>query len=278
MSTLPVKAGVARSTISGMADEVKIDRPESAVAVVALNRPEAMNSISTALAHALDAALIELGEDSTCRAVILTGAGDRAFCAGADLKEREGMTPAVWLRQHRVFQAMFRRLRGFRKPIFAAVNGVAAGGGSEIAMSTDFIICAEHARFGQPEVSRGIIPGSGGTQLLPRHIPRGMALQMLLTGELIDAATALRIGLVNSVHPRSELPQAALALALRIARNSPAALEQAKRSARTGVDLSLEAGIDLELEAYRRMVDHPDRYEGVRAFNEKRDPNFEDAP
>lgn len=261
-----------------MADEITVDRAQTAVALVTLNRPQALNSINAALADALDVTLGELSEDPTCRVVVLTGAGERAFCAGADLKERDGMTPAAWTRQHRVFQRMFRRLRTFRKPIFSAVNGVALGGGSEIAMSTDFIVAAEGARFGQPEVARGIIPGSGGTQLLPRFIPRGMAMQLLMTGQIIDAATALRLGLVNAVHPAAELLPAAMELARQMAANSPAALEQAKRAARTGIDLSLEAGIDLELEAYRRMIDHPDRYEGIRAFNEKRAPTFEDAP
>jgi enoyl-CoA hydratase/carnithine racemase len=146
-----------------------------------------------------------------------------------------------------------------------------------MAMSTDFLIAAEHARFGQPEVTRGIMPGAGGTQLLPRFLPRGLAFQLLMTGELITAAEAHRAGLVNRVCPAGELMNAAMELAERIAANSPAAVQQAKRSARMGLELPLEAGIETEIECYQRMVDHPDRYEGVDAFNERRRPVFQDS-
>jgi enoyl-CoA hydratase len=146
-----------------------------------------------------------------------------------------------------------------------------------MAMSTDFIIAADHARFGQPEVTRGIMPGAGGTQLLPRFLPRGLAFQLLMTGEMIGAADAHRWGLVNSVHPAGELMDEAMRLAERIAANSPAAVQQAKRSARMGLELPLEAGIETEIECYQRMVDHPDRYEGIDAFNERRTPVFRDA-
>ena len=157
------------------------------------------------------------------------------------------------------------------------MNGVAVGGGCEMAMSTDFIIAADHARFGQPEVTRGIMPGAGGTQLLPRYLPRGLALQLLMTGELISAAEAHRWGLVNRVCPGAELMASAMELAGRIAANSPAAVQQAKRSARMGLELPLEAGIETEIECYQRMVDHPDRDEGIDAFNERRPPVFRDV-
>ena len=247
------------------------------VAVVTLNRPEVMNAMNTALGLALDRAIDELSEDAACRVVVLTGAGDRAFCAGGDLKERQGMTPHQWTHQHRIFERAHWKIRNFRKPIFAAVNGIAVGGGIEMAMSTDFLICSDNARFGQPEVTRGIQPGAGGTQFLPRYIPRGRALQMLMTGELIDAAEAYRLGLVNSVHPMGGLREAALELAERIADNSPAAVQQAKRAAKLGIEAPIEQGIEIEIETYQRMVDHPDRHEGVNAFNERRKPRFEDA-
>lgn len=247
------------------------------VAVVTLNRPEVMNAINTELGRRLDEVMGELSEEATCRVVVLTGAGDRAFCAGGDLKERQGMSPRQWTQQHRIFEHAHWRIRNFRKPIFAAVNGVAVGGGLEMAMSTDFLICSENARFGQPEVTRGIQPGAGGTQFLPRYIARGRALQMLMTGELIDAAEALRLGLVNSVHPPARLLEAALELAARIAGNSPAAVQQAKRAAKLGLEAPIEQGIEIEIETYQRMVDHPDRREGVDAFNEGRRPEFEDA-
>jgi enoyl-CoA hydratase len=247
------------------------------VALLTLNRPHVLNAMNTAMGVRLGELMDEVAEEAAVRVVVLTGAGDRAFCAGGDLKERQGMTPEQWTRQHRIFERAHHKLRGLRKPVFAAVNGVAVGGGCEMAMSTDFLIAAEHARFGQPEVTRGIMPGAGGTQLLPRYLPRGLALQLLMTGELISAAEAHRWGLVNRVCPASDLLGAAMELAERIAANSPAAVQQAKRSARMGLELPLEAGIEAEIECYQRMVDHPDRYEGVDAFNERRQPRFRDA-
>jgi enoyl-CoA hydratase/carnithine racemase len=248
-----------------------------AVALLTLNRPHVLNAMNTAMGVRLGDLLDGIAEDATIRVVVLTGAGDRAFCAGGDLKERQGMTPEQWTRQHRIFERAHHRLRNLRKPVFAAVNGVAVGGGCEMAMSTDFLIAAEHARFGQPEVTRGIMPGAGGTQLLPRYLPRGLAFQLLMTGELISAADAHRWGLVNRVCTADELMDAAIELAERIAANSPAAVQQAKRSARMGLELPLEAGIETEIECYQRMVDHPDRYEGVEAFNDRRAPRFQDA-
>jgi enoyl-CoA hydratase len=248
-----------------------------AVAVVTLNRPHVMNAMNTAMGVRLGEVMDEIADVAEVRVVVLTGAGDRAFCAGGDLKERRGMTPEQWTRQHRIFERASHRIRNLRKPIFAAVNGVAVGGGCEMAMSTDFLVAADHARFGQSEVTRGIMPGAGGTQLLPRYLPRGLAFQLLMTGELISAAEAHRWGLVNRVHPAADLMDEALRLAERIAANSPAAVQQAKRSARMGLELPLEAGIETEIECYQRMVDHPDRHEGVDAFNERRTPVFRDA-
>ena len=163
-----------------------------AVARITLNRPHVLNALNMAMAQRLIEILAEVSERREVRAVILTGAGERAFCAGGDLKERMGMTADQWTHQHRIFEQASRELRQFRKPIFAAVNGIAVGGGCEMAMSTDFIIAVEHARFGQPEVTRGIMPGAGGTQFLPRFLPRGLALQLLMTGELISAQDAHR--------------------------------------------------------------------------------------
>lgn len=258
------------------ANPVLLER-RGAIALVTLNRPHVMNAMNTAMGVRLGEVMEEIAEEASIRVVVLTGAGERAFCAGGDLKERQGMPPEQWTRQHRIFERSHHLIRNLRKPIFTAVNGVAVGGGCEMAMSTDFLIAAEHARFGQPEVTRGIMPGAGGTQLLPRYVPRGMAFQLLMTGELISAADAHRLGLVNRVCPAGELLAEAMRLAETIAANSPAAVQQAKRSARMGLELSLEAGIETEIECYQRMVDHPDRHEGVDAFNERRTPLFQDA-
>jgi enoyl-CoA hydratase/carnithine racemase len=250
---------------------------DGTVAKVTLNRPEVLNAIGTATAVRLNQVLDDIEADAHIRCVIVTGAGERAFSTGGDLKERNTMTPQQWTEQHRLFEHTYYRIRNLRKPIFAAVNGFALAGGLELAMQTDFIIAADHARFGQPEVTRGIMPGAGGTQNLPRRIPRGMALQLLMTGEAIDAEEALRLGLVNAVVALAELLPLAEQIAARIAANSPLAVQQAKKSVRMGLDAPIEQAIGIELECYAAMVDHPDRYEGVRAFNEKRPPNFQDA-
>ncbi len=247
------------------------------VAKVSLNRPDVLNAIGTATAIRMMEVLDEIEAEARYRCVILTGTGERAFSTGGDLKERRGMTPEQWVRQHRLFEEMNYRVRNLRKPIFAAVNGFAVAGGLELAMQTDFIIAADHAKFGQPEVTRGIMPGAGGTQNLSRRLPRGLALQLLMTGESIDAAEALRLGLVNKVVPLVELMTTAEQIAGRIAANSPLAVQQAKKSARMGADAPIEQAMNIEIECYQAMVDHPDRYEGINAFNEKRPPKFQDA-
>jgi enoyl-CoA hydratase len=248
------------------------------VALVTLNRPHVLNAFNTAMGLRLGQVMDEIAERKTVRAVIVTGAGERAFCAGGDLKERHGMTAEQWTHQHRIFEETHRKIRQLQKPIFAAVNGVAVGGGCELAMSTDFILASQNARFGQPEVKVGIIPGVGGTQLLPRHLPRGRALQLLMTGELISAEEAWRWGMVNEVLPdREALLRRALEIAEMIAANSPAAVQLAKRAAHLGREAPLEQAVAIGLECYQRLVDHPDRYEGVAAFNERRQPNFRDA-
>jgi len=246
------------------------------IRLLVLNRPETRNALNTAMARGLTERLAELGADRSVRVVVVTGAGDKAFCAGADLKERRGMTPEVWHAQHTVFEAAFAALRDFPRPIFAAVNGVALGGGCEIVLNTDFILCSEGARFGLPEVRLGIMPGGGGTQHLARRVSRGIALQMLLTGEPIDANAALRAGLVNAIHPSGDLLDAALRVAGTIAANSPAAVREVRGAVRDGESLAIEDAIRVELEHYARLVDHPDRYEGIAAWGEKRSPRFED--
>jgi enoyl-CoA hydratase/carnithine racemase len=260
-----------------MSDSVLVDFDAAGrVAVVTLNRPDARNAMSTELAENLVSKLASLAATRTLRVVVLTGSGDRAFCAGADLKERSGMTDEQWLDQHVVFEEMFMALRRFPRPIFTAANGVAAGGGLEIALCTDFILAAENARFGAPEVRVGIIPGGGATQLLPQMVSLGLARRMLASGELIDAHQALAAGLVTSVHPQEELLDAAKGLAESIARNSPSAVKAVRAAVNDGLGVTLEDGVELYLEHYRGLVRLGDRHEGVAAFNEKREPEFAD--
>jgi len=257
-------------------DLVLIDVSANSVAVLTLNRPAALNALTTELVVAISDALGQLAGRADTRVVVLTGSGDRAFCAGADLKQRDGMSDEEWAAQHALFEATFDRLRSFEKPVVAVVNGVAAGGGLELAMSCDFIVASETARFGQPEASRGIMPGLGGSQLLPRLVPHGLAAELLLTGRLIDAGEAQRAGLVTHVYPPDELLPSAISLAEAIAANSPMAVGQIRRALRAGRGKPLDEALQIELDCYRETVTHPDRREGVRAFNEGRTPKFAD--
>jgi enoyl-CoA hydratase/carnithine racemase len=255
---------------------LQISEPEAHVVLVTVNRPEAANALNTQLG--LD--LIDFFEDiamgnNPARCIVVTGAGERAFCAGGDLKERDGMSDEAWSRQHLVFERMARAIIGCPIPTIAAVNGAAYGGGCEIALACDFIYAADHARFAFPEGTLGIIPGAGGTQNLPRAIGLRRAKEMILTGAPASAQEALDWGLVNRVLAKDQLLPAALATAQRIARNAPLSMRQAKQAMSRGIDLSIWDGLAIEIEAYNRTVPTHDRREGVAAANEKRTPRFE---
>lgn len=246
------------------------------VAVVTLNRPHAGNAISTELAGALIEILETIASRVTVRIVVLTGAGDRAFSVGGDLRQRKQMTKEDWLRQRQVFDRVLYTIRQLRKPIIAAVHGMAFGGGCEIAQSTDFIIASEDAVFGQPEAAVGLAAGGGSPALLPRLLPPGKALQMLMTGESITAREAYRLGMVNEVHPRPDLMRAVMRIAERIAGNSPTAVQAVKRAARLGDGQPIEEAAAIMMEMHWRSAIHPDRVEGIRAFTEDREPVFQD--
>jgi enoyl-CoA hydratase/carnithine racemase len=211
------------------------------------------------------------------RVAILTGAGERAFSVGSDLRQRKDMTKEQWLRQRQDFDRTLYTLRQLRKPIFAAVNGIAYGGGSEIAQSTDFIIASKNATFGQPEAMLGLSAGGGSPALLPRVLPPGRALQMLMTGEPIDAREAYRLGMVNEIYASDELMPAASRIAHKIAANSPTAVQAVKRAVRMGEGQPIEQAVAIMMEAHWRSAVHPDRVEGIGAFNDNREPNFQDA-
>ena len=210
------------------------------------------------------------------RVVVLTGAGDRAFSVGSDLRQRRNMTKEDWLRQRQDFDRTLYTVRQLRKPIFAAVNGMAYGGGSELAQSVDFIIASDDATFGQPEAMLGLAAGGGSPVFLPRLLPPGRALQMLMTGDPITAQEAHRLGMVNEVHPRAELMDAALRIAEKIASNSPTAVQAVKRAVRMGDGQPVEQAIAIMMDAHWRSAVHPDRVEGIGAFNEGREPTFAD--
>ena len=244
------------------------------VAAVTVNRPEMLNAFNTATGEELRETFIALGQDDDVRAVVLRGAGERAFSTGADLKERAGMTDEAWLAQHRVFEDAFRAVLDCRCPVIAAVEGYAFAGGLELALSCDMIVAAASAQFAQPEVTRGIMPGGGGTQLLPRLIGPARAKEIIFSGRRIDAATADHWGLVLRVVPDGQAFADATALASEIAANGPIAVRQAKHSIDRGLNVPLPFALTLEIDAYNVCIPTDDRHEGIRAFNERRPPRF----
>jgi enoyl-CoA hydratase/carnithine racemase len=262
--------------LPGPCQTIALEKVGEHVLAVRLNRPHAANALDTMMARELIACFEAIALDpSQMRCIVLTGAGDRFFCAGGDLKERLGMTDEAWGRQHLIFERMVRALLDCPVPIIGAVNGAAFGGGCEISGCCDFVYAAETARFGLPEAKLGIIPGAGGTQTLTRAVGERRAKELILTGRPFSAQEALEWGLVNAVYPAGELIEQALATAAAIAANAPISVRQAKQSIHRGAQMSIRDGLAFEIEAYNRMVPTADRREGVRAFNEKRPPRFE---
>jgi len=254
---------------------------DGAILVVTIDRPEKRNALSLEMSRRLAAAWIELRDDAALRVAILTGTGAQAFCAGADLEQ-----VGAW---YRSMTPMERRRHGERepglggltrnldpgKPVLAAVNGACLAGGLELALACDLRIAAEHATFGLPEVGWGIIPGAGGTQRLPRAVPQALAMEMLLSGAPIDAATALRAGLVSRTVPGEQLTAEALELARRVAANAPLAVQTARAAARAGFHLGLDDALALEQLHAEPLRQSEDVREGLRAFAERREPRFE---
>ena len=244
------------------------------VLVVTLNRPEVLNALNTQMGRdQLDLWTRLAAEPGDVRCVVLTGSGERAFCAGGDLKERDGMTEAAWRAQHEIFERMFTALMELPLPVIAAVNGHAFGGGLEIALACDFIYAAKSARFALSEVSLGIMPGGCGTQNLARAVGERRAKELILTAQPFSAEQGAQWGLVSRVC--DNVLEDALATARKIAENAPLAVRQAKKSIHYGLQTDLLTGYRFEIEAYNQLVGTEDRREGVRAFNEKRKPNFQ---
>lgn len=246
------------------------------VALITLNRPHADNAITTEMGARLTEVLEAIAVRPSVRVAIITGAGDRSFSVGSDLRQRKGMTKEQWLRQRQDFDRTLYTLRQLRTPIFAAVNGIAYGGGCEIAQSTDFIIASDNATFGQPEAMIGLAAGGGSPALLPRMLPPGKAMQMLMTGDPITAEEAHRLGMVNELCPQEELLDVARRIADEIASNSPTAVQAAKRAVRLGQGQPIEQAIAIMMDAHWRSAVHPDRVEGIGAFNDDREPTFQD--
>jgi len=244
------------------------------ILLVTLNRPQALNALNTQMGKDQVDLWTRLGaEPGTTRCVVLTGAGERAFCAGADLKERDGMTETVWRAQHEIFERAFMALMELPLPVIAAVNGHAFGGGLEMALCCDFIYAARSARLALPEVRLGLMPGGAGTQNLPRAAGERRAKELILSAEAFDAQQGYEWGIVNRVC--DNVLEEALSTAEKISANAPLAVRQAKKSIHYGLQMDLATGYRFEIEAYNQLVGTEDRKEGVRAFNEKRKARFQ---
>jgi enoyl-CoA hydratase len=246
------------------------------VATLTLNRPEVMNAINQRLKDELALALDAVEADEAARVLLITGAGDRAFCAGADIKERAGSepTPAEFVLRQQATHHLFGRIAEFSKPVIVALNGVAYGGGAEIALCADLRLMSDAASIGLTEVNLGVIPAGGGTQRLPRLVGAAKAKELIFTGARLKAAEALAIGLVNRVVPAAELQAQALALAQQIASKPPLAVRLAKQAIDKGQQTDLHTALAFELYAAAILFDTEDRKEGMKAFLEKRAPVF----
>ena len=256
-------------------ETIAVSRHDDHILQVTLNRPEVSNALNTRMGLDLMEYFEQFSIDpEEARVVIITGHGDKAFCAGGDLKERNGMTDEAWRAQHLIFERMIRAMMACPIPLVAAVNGAAYGGGCEIAAASDFVYAATNARFALTEVTLGIMPGAGGTQNLTRAVGERRAKELILSGLPFTAAEAEAWGLVNRVVEPADLVETALGIARGIAANGPLAVRQAKQAIHRGLQMSVWDGLAFEIEAYNRLVGTEDRREGVLAFNERRKPAF----
>jgi len=276
MPSTPTAADATASAGPGEPTLVRVERfedPELAhVAEIVLDRPEAMNAVSTAMARAIAAATARVAADESVRCVVLTSSHAKAFCVGADLKERNGFSDADLMEQRPVARAAYTGVLDLPVPAIAAVDGFALGGGFELALSCDLVVAGEGAVVGLPEVSIGVIPGGGGTQLLVRRVGWSRAARAIFTAARLPAREALELGAVDEVVAAGTARDRALELARTIAANSPVGLRNAKRAMRLGADVGLDAGLEIEDGCWRATAFSGDRREGVAAFAEKRRP------
>lgn len=257
-------------------ETIRIEHPAPHVVLVTLNRPDAANAMNTQMGRDILAVFDRFNaEPNAQRCIVLTGSGSRVFCAGGDLKERHGMTDAQWQDQHLIFERGIRAIIDCPVPVIAAVNGAAFAGGLEIALCCDFIYASTNARFALTEVTLGIMPGAGGTQNLPRAVGARRAKEIILTGKPFTVQQAAEWGMVNRVCALEALLNDALETAGVIAANAPISTRQVKQSVNQGLNMDLRSAMFFEIEAYNRMVPTEDRREGIRAFNEKRKPQFQ---
>lgn len=244
------------------------------VAVLRLNRPEVYNALNRELLHDLQKYVKEIQFDRSIRVVVITGSGSKAFCSGADLKERKTMSEQEVRQYIETIRDTFTMIENLPQPVIAAINGVALGGGTELALACDLRIMADHAMMGLTETSLGIIPGAGGTQRLPRLVGIGVAKELIYSARKVSAEEAKQIGLVNKVVALEALEQEAIRWADEIAENAPLALIQAKKAINQGMQVSIDIGLKIESLAYEQLIPTRDRQEGLQAFAEKRKPNY----
>ena len=258
-----------------MFETLKVDEPVDHVMLITLNRPDSANALNTQMANDLIEVFEGLALDlNDTRAVVVTGSGARAFCAGGDLKERNSMSDHLWTKQHLVYERMVRAVLGCPIPVIGAINGAAYGGGCELACALDFVYASEKAKFAQTETRLGIIPGAGGTQTLARAVGERRAKELILSGQPFSASKAKEWGLVNDVFPANDVLKKTLEVAHMIASNAPIAVRQAKQAIHKGLQMGLMDGLAFEIEAYNRTIPTEDRREGVASFNEQRKPEF----
>src|SRR5580698_7620555 len=261
--------------MSGSYETIRVDDQGGGLTVLTLNRPAVANAMNTQMGRDLLAFFDGVNaEPLVHRCIVMTGAGDKAFCAGGDLKERQGMSDDTWQAQHLLFERMIRAFIACPVPVIGAINGAAYAGGCELALCCDFLYASETARFALTEVTLGIMPGAGGTQNLPRAVGERRAKEVILAGKPFTADEAHQWGLVNRVLAGPELVPASVETADAIARNAPISVRQAKQAISRGLNMSLWDGLALEIEAYHRTIPTEDRREGIKSFNEKRPPNF----
>ena len=254
-------------------ETITVEKRDSAVAVLTINRPDKLNALNKQVHTEGVAALDELKRDDSVRVLVITGAGEKSFIAGADISEFAGQTPVT---QRNLFheKTFFNSIDSFPKPTIAMVNGFCLGGGNELALACDIRVCSENAKFSQPEINLGIMPGGGGTQRLTRLIGEGRAMEIMLTGDMIDAETALKFGLVNYVYSSAELEAKTMELAEKIATKAPIALQLCKEAVKFASRSNLDEGLRREVDLFAICFSTEDKQEGVSAFLDKRKPNF----
>jgi len=256
-------------------ETLQVEEPSPGLLLVTLNRPEVRNALNTQMGRELRDLFVPLKfTPGELRCIVITGAGDKAFCSGGDLKERKGMSDEDWRLQHAIFEEAYYAVMDCSVPVIAAVNGAAYAGGLELALAADFAYASSEARFALTEVTIGIMPGAGGTQNLPRAVGERRAKEIILTGQPFTAQQALDWGMVNAVTAPAELLPTVMAVAERIRANAPISVRQAKKSIHVGLQMDLSSGLVFEVQAYERMIATEDRREGINSFNEKRKPDF----